>query len=582
MNSQSTQKNTSVRIETSSIASKVNVVNYGSLEAEAVQDIERYGFKKSPSLSDRFVSPAVEKLHVMLQKDARDSENPGYTIIGMIRRFVYDPILMNQTWNQSAGRAILLGVCIGVLVGSWKLLIETGLDLIWADLPERLSDYEWFSESFFKYTYMPLVMSLGCGIAGLAFEKFDDLPDQNQLIDDLMECGRTAVHAPLRVVLFATIAMWAGLPLGPELPLLIVSAMLGSWVSSLCHLDKKQSTTMFYASQAAAIGGFFQYPLGGAFFVLELPHRTGITSAPDIGPCLLASIVSTVVSCAITNSPIAQLFNFGDIPTTLSCVMLVVTVLFSMLGTGVGVGYAKMVKKIKIAAHHQLEAPIYVTINESFFTLPYLLQFLKYSAVGLVCAIACTIFPTCFSWGEAQMQALVDGGNSSLPFFEAHSMILNKDIALCLPSDGLSIGCLVAIPIVKMILIALVLATGIRCGHFWGPAFVAVVAVKLVLSLLALVCSASTVSSIGTLVVIAFMASVHVVTFRSPLGITFIVAQSMGCSVTSIVLALLAAHVAFYCANDTVFYKAQRDAFLETKSPSMCKSIVLDDPIHVV
>lgn len=52
--------------------------------------------------------------------------------------------------------------------------------------------------------------------------------------------------------------------------------MIGSWLGVLCRQSMLQARVMNLTAASAAIGGFFGFPMAGALFVLELPHRMGL------------------------------------------------------------------------------------------------------------------------------------------------------------------------------------------------------------------------------------------------------------------------------------------------------------------
>jgi len=70
--------------------------------------------------------------------------------------------------------------------------------------------------------------------------------------------------------------MASGLSLGPELPLVLVSGMVGSFVGTLTRQSVLSARVLNLTAAGAGIAGFFGFPMAGALFVLELPHRMGL------------------------------------------------------------------------------------------------------------------------------------------------------------------------------------------------------------------------------------------------------------------------------------------------------------------
>lgn len=49
--------------------------------------------------------------------------------------------------------------------------------------------------------------------------------------------------------------------------------MVGSFLAVRTHQSVLSARVMVFTAGGAAVGGFFGFPMAGALFVLELPHR---------------------------------------------------------------------------------------------------------------------------------------------------------------------------------------------------------------------------------------------------------------------------------------------------------------------
>ena len=121
---------------------------------------------------------------------------------------------------------------------------------------------------------------------------------QNDWIHTLHSRGVEEPDTFVPLFVLSTMGMASGLSLGPELPLgmcvrshrvttafpftnclviaVLTAGMIGSWLGVLCHQSMLQARVMNLTAASAAIGGFFGFPMAGALFVLELPHRMGL------------------------------------------------------------------------------------------------------------------------------------------------------------------------------------------------------------------------------------------------------------------------------------------------------------------
>ena len=534
------------------------------------------------------------------EPDKTVEERKHRTLAGCIRHWVYDPVGID---NIKVRNYYLMALCVGVAVGLhivvFKLIIEWGLDLIWETFPHALEDV--FTQlGLPMYLYVPLIMSTGSAMCGVLFEKLsaDGMPDKNSLLDDLHQSGRISCKHLFPLVCLSTIAMWSGLPLGPELPLLLIFAMFGSQVSEILGLDAAQSRFVLYFSMSAAMGAFFHFPIGAFMFVVEVPHRMGVIHrmgrlhAQLIGPCAMASLSATIVHCYLTGTPVKRMFNLPHIPETLSCTIPLVVFLAVYIGNGFGKLYLAVTttfkkevhgiadrvlppnslplqslegNKVTNDEHEQTDQCDYFShaldrrgqkATTRVFEYKLIVHGTACWLVGLIVSMVCLVLPHCFSWGEAQLQNIFDNGTSEVPFFGKESPILSP-FATCMPNEhGFSIFCLIAIPIARTCIIGLLLGTGIRCGHFWGPTFGGAAVGQLTVHLLGLV---GINLPYAGLFLLCTMASAHVVIFRSPLGIAFLLMQSAGYDIVASVAVLSAAHISLFISRDAIFYKSQRD-----------------------
>lgn len=497
----------------------------------------------------------------------------------LVRTFVYDPKKRKiSSIAQHLWIATLIGALLGIFVGFWKMTIEAGNDLIWESIPSMLQDA---GVPYLEYYTVP-VMTVLTVVSALMFARRPNMPDQNTFLDDFHRVGgpdSIAEFWPL--VVSATLGMWSGGSLGPELPLLMASGMIGSILWRRLKLKSlEQRQIIVLTAQAAAISAFFKIPGGGCFFALELPYRSGMQHAVALIPGMWASFISTMVYCWFMKEPLEGMFDFPDIPGSLPNWIFGPAALFSLISVLPGIMYLKKVKSIKKLVHkltHFPEAPKYETLadcdtfyedrdaNHYYRSLCSGFQIPMLFLASLVTSVICLIFPHCFSWGEAQLQTLIDAGQSELPYFDKDSPLV-APFAMCMPDpDGLDWKCMLAIPLLKMICIGIAVGTGIRCGHFWGPLFVGCAASQLVLGFMRFTGWGSDALSPYTgAIILLMMASAHVVTFRSYLGISFILLQASEENIKLLILLTFVTGLSMAMTSSFVFYTSQQNEYDDT------------------
>ena len=203
-----------------------------------------------------------------------------WTIAGMVRSLFYNPVTPEFTSLQQFSWACLIGIFMGFYTAFWKTLIERSVDFMWKDVPETLLEWGLFTEldgAFPLYHYMWICPAIWGGILSYIFVIIPTpIPGQNEWIQNLHTIGVQSHDTFLILFVLSTLGMASGLSLGPELPLVLTSGMLGSMLAIQCKQSILQARVMNITAASAAIGGFFGFPMAGALFVLEIPHRMGL------------------------------------------------------------------------------------------------------------------------------------------------------------------------------------------------------------------------------------------------------------------------------------------------------------------
>lgn len=190
-------------------------------------------------------------------------------IVSLVRHYFYDPQSPEFSSLQQFNWSIVLGFVMGVFSAFWKAVIEGGVDFFWETLPKYLMDRGLFSDSFPLFHYMWILPSLAGGVLSFVVASYD-FPDQNEWISSLHSRGVQNHRSFFALFALSTAGMWSGLSLGPELPLVLTSGMVGSWLALATKQSMLQARVLNITAASAAIGGFFGFPLAGALFVLEL------------------------------------------------------------------------------------------------------------------------------------------------------------------------------------------------------------------------------------------------------------------------------------------------------------------------
>jgi len=269
--------------------------------------------------------------------------------------FLFDPLNPELTSTQQFCWACLIGAFFGVLTACWGFVIEGCVDIMWEKVPETLLEWGWFTdlEGAFPLPHYMWVCPMVCGgvLACITALLPKPIPDQNEWIYTLHKYGVMESDTFVNLILTATAGMASGLSLGPELPLVLASGMVGSWLGLRLRQSILSARVLNLTAGAAAIGGFFGFPMAGALFVLELPHQMGLQYFEALSPATISSIVAVLVNRMVTGNDIKGYFNYPFLTASLPSHIFYIAILYGVVGAIIGIIYADGVKWLKTWVH---------------------------------------------------------------------------------------------------------------------------------------------------------------------------------------------------------------------------------------
>ena len=434
---------------------------------------------------------------------------------------VYDPVNPEFSSTQQFTWACALGIFFGIFTAKWSEFIERCVELVWVDVPDKLLDWGVFTELDGRFP-LPHYMWVCPAVFGGTFSMITvmlptKIPDQNEWIETMHRVGVLRHDTFFSTVATATAGMASGLSLGPELPLILSSGMVGSLLALKTHQSVLSARVLNLTAGSAAIAGFFGFPMAGALFVLELPHQMGLQYFEALSPATIASIIAVLVNRMATGNEIKGYFNYPWLQAALPSHLFYIAIIYGLFGAGVGVIYAESVKGLKTWTHdwfHFNEDSYDISLNDEAvsseeekglisgqtmkqrksnalifhkrFSFGIKHEPTRAAVIGVLAGaltgVICMFVPHNLFWGEAQLQTLIDKGKTPLPFLggidEPTAIMTSYGYCMVDPEDdyskasGFGIGCAFTIMVTKTITIGLSIGTGIIGGHFWGPLFV--------------------------------------------------------------------------------------------------------------
>jgi len=463
--------------------------------------------------------------------DEDDDHEEELGIFGRLYAYLFwDEKAPEFTSIQLNSWSFIIGVLMGIFTAVWGQVIEICVEFVWKDIPEKLLEWGVFTDLDGKFPlphYMWVCPMIFGGILSYITASMirPKVPGQNEWIESLQQIGLMDRTMFFPVVLLSTAGMASGLSLGPEMPLVLTAGMIGSIIAKNKRQSVLASRVLNLTAASAAIGGFFGFPMAGALFVLEIPHRSGLQYFEALSPSILASIISVITNRIITGNDVKGMFKYPFIQESLPDNIYYIALVYGMVGSIVGVCYAEGLLWLKHWVHDWFHAPHddhghghghkqHVEIeHEKEPLVPHHHELHKKKTqkscctriqmavqrffgieheptraavagmlVGIVVGVHCMFLPHLLFWGEAQLQTMIDRGMTPLPVFgtddEPTAIMTAYGYCIVDPEDeraqieGMSTSCLFVLTVTKIIVVGLSLGTGVCGGHFWAPLFV--------------------------------------------------------------------------------------------------------------
>jgi H+/Cl- antiporter ClcA len=237
-----------------------------------------------------------------------------------------DPMFANQPdslWQrfldrlQNSGNSVTLllslaiGVCTGSIVVVFRWLIEHIHDLAF----DNLDDWLGISRKLLV-VMIPLLGGITVGV--IRWYVRDLGPNLAGLL--AMQSG--AEQPPWRGIfktLAASISLGTGASLGPEGPSVEIGANFGAWFAQILRVSQERRRLLLAAGAAAGVAAGFNSPIAGVFFALEVV-LSSTTASSAVSVVVLAAVISSLVEQFGVGSqpafklPVYEVRSAGELP----------------------------------------------------------------------------------------------------------------------------------------------------------------------------------------------------------------------------------------------------------------------------
>ncbi len=360
---------------------------------------------------------------------------------------------------------------------------------------------------------------------------------------------------------------------GPEAPIVLTGAAIGSNIGKLARLNYKNITLLLCCGAGAAVAAVFKAPITGVVFVLEILMLEITTKS--IIPLLLASMTATITSLVFHGfSPIiavslsqGDMFQVEQVPLflLLGCFCGLMAFYFTSVNSKVG-GFYKSVNK----------------------------QWRKWLYAGITLGVLIFIFPPLYGEGHDSFGALMTGNTDRL--FN-HTLFHSWST-----TDWFLIIYLIAVMLFKVIAMATTNAAGGVGGTFAPSLFVGAFAGATI----AVVCQAVFGWDVSiTSFTLAGMAGVMSGVMKAPLTAIFLIAElsnGYGLFIPLMIVSCISFAVNYSMDRDSIYTKQLRlrgellthdkdssafvflrlDQLMETDFIRLRESITLGDVVNII
>ena len=465
---------------------------------------------------------------------------------------------------------LMLAIVVGVLAGVGTCLFEILLHLV------RSALVKWFPTDEAQFLFL-IYPAIGIILATL-FVKYIVKDHISEGVTRVLYAmsrkdSRIASHNCWTSIVGGATTIGFGGSVGPEAPIVLTGAAIGSNVGKVAKLNYKELTLLLCCGAGAAVAAIFKAPITGVVFVLEI-LMLDITAASVI-PLLIASITATTVALMFRGfDPIISVtlsasdaFQLAQIP--LYVLLGVCCGLMSYYFTEVNSIVGKFVKNIST-------------------------QYKRWGFAGMLLGVMIFVFPPLYGEGYEGMMALMHGNVENL--FDNSLFYKFRGI------EWVAIVYVIAIMFGKVVAMATTNAAGGVGGTFAPSLFVG----AFMGATVALVCNALFDWHVS---VVSFtlvgMAGVMAGVMKAPLTSIFLIAElsnGYGLFIPLMIVACIAFAVDYTLDKDSIYTKQLRmrgellthdkdqsvfvflslDKLMETDFIRIRESMTLGDLVHII
>lgn len=254
--------------------------------------------------------------------------------------------------------SIILGLAAGVCAVFFHYLLASMVNFF---SPEN------FYRIFNLHSYYIIFVPVAGGIIIATMTRyFPGISKERGVLSVIRSLILNNGYIPIKITLFhflaPVIAIGTGAPLGPEGPAAKLGSGIGSFMSQVFRLNKREMKMYTAAGAGAAIAAIFNAPIAGVFFGIEVVLMNDLKNQA-LSALILSSVVADVISRALLGNvhlftvPHYQMAIFNESPAFLVLGILCGVVSLMYFGFK-KYTHTLLIEKLKIRNEYLLLIPV--------------------------------------------------------------------------------------------------------------------------------------------------------------------------------------------------------------------------------
>jgi len=242
-----------------------------------------------------------------------------------------------SSWSVFRSDDRLLLILIAVIVGSCSGLAALALNR------SLIAMFEWLHH-LRGYWWAFLIPAAGAALSAVFLEKFVKEAAGHGVPEVIYSVSRYGgllrMRSSFSRIISSCLTIGSGGSAGPEAPVVMSGAAIGSNIARFFALNDRQRVTLVGCGAAGAISSIFNAPIAGLVFTVEV--ILGEWSAVNIIPIAIASVAGTELSRLLQGNQIA----FEHVRFHIAFIDIVACIGLAVLCAGTSVALTRLLKRM--------------------------------------------------------------------------------------------------------------------------------------------------------------------------------------------------------------------------------------------